>query len=65
MVQGADGRDHVMLLLKGDIEIPSDLRGLEYHSYHENVAEVTNRIQQFFGTHGVLCPANLNPRGCW
>ena len=51
---GRLGRDHLMLLVKGDIEIPSDLRGLEYYSYHENVAEVANRIQQFYDTHGVL-----------
>ena len=51
---GRLGRDHVMLLVNGDIEIPSDLHGLEYYGYHEKVAEVFDRIQQFFRTHGVL-----------
>jgi len=51
---GRLGRDHVMLLVKGDIEIPSDLRGLEYYSYRENVAEVADRIRQFYDTHRAL-----------
>lgn len=51
---GRLGRDHIMLLVKGDIEIPSDLRGLEYHRYRNNVAELTDRIQQFYKEHRAL-----------
>jgi hypothetical protein len=51
---GRLGRDHVMLLVKGDIEIPSDLRGLEYYNYRENVAELADRLRQFYETHRAL-----------
>jgi predicted nucleotide-binding protein len=50
---GRLGRDHIMLLVKGDIEIPTDLRGLEYYSYHESVAERMKEIRQFYRGHGV------------
>jgi Predicted nucleotide-binding protein containing TIR-like domain len=48
---GRWGRDHIMLLVKGDIEIPSDLRGLEYYTYRENVSEVSERIRKFYEDH--------------
>jgi predicted nucleotide-binding protein len=51
---GRLGRDHVMLLVKGDIEIPSDLRGLDYNNYRENVAELADRLRQFYETHRAL-----------
>jgi len=51
---GRLGRDHIMLLVKGDIEIPSDLRGLEYYRYRKNVAELADRIQQFYKEHRAL-----------
>jgi Predicted nucleotide-binding protein containing TIR-like domain len=51
---GRLGRDHIMLLVKGDIEIPSDLRGLEYYRYRNNVAELADRIQQFYKEHQAL-----------
>jgi predicted nucleotide-binding protein len=32
---GRLGRDKIMLLRKGNVDLPSDLQGLEYHSYRE------------------------------
>jgi predicted nucleotide-binding protein len=37
---GRWGRDHVLLLVKGDIEFSSDLRGLDYERYSENVSQL-------------------------
>jgi hypothetical protein len=51
---GRLGRDHLLLLVKGDIEIPSDLYGLEYFRYTENVAERSDRISQFYKAHKAL-----------
>jgi predicted nucleotide-binding protein len=44
---GRLGRDHVMLLVKGDIEFPSDLLGLEYYPYRANVSELSETIRRF------------------
>ena len=44
---GRLGRRRVLLLVAGDVEIPSDLDGIEYHSYQESVLELESRIQNF------------------
>lgn len=36
---GKIGRKKVCLLIKGDIEIPSDLRGVGYHRFHNSINE--------------------------
>jgi predicted nucleotide-binding protein len=44
---GRLGRNRVLLLVRGDVEIPSDLDGIEYHSYQQSVLELAPKIQSF------------------
>lgn len=44
---GRLGRNRVLLLVRGDVEIPSDLDGIEYHTYEKSVLELEARIQAF------------------
>jgi len=40
------GRDRMCVLLKGDIELPSDMHGIGYHRFHESVEEVFLKIKK-------------------
>lgn len=40
------GRDKMCVLLKGDIELPSDMHGIGYHRFHESVEEVFLKIKK-------------------
>jgi predicted nucleotide-binding protein len=42
---GRLGRRRVLLLVRGDVEIPSDLDGIEYHTYQRSVLEAELFIQ--------------------
>jgi len=44
---GRLGRSRVLLLVRGDVEIPSDLDGIVYHSYRQSVIELAPKIQSF------------------
>lgn len=44
---GRLGRDRVLMLVRGDIEIPSDLDGIEYYKYGTSVLEMKEPIQRF------------------
>jgi predicted nucleotide-binding protein len=44
---GRLGRHRVLLLVRGDVEIPSDLDGIEYHSYQSSVLEAESGIRRF------------------
>jgi predicted nucleotide-binding protein len=44
---GRLGRDRVMLLVKGELELPSDISSLRYHSYHASPAECAPDIADF------------------
>jgi predicted nucleotide-binding protein len=44
---GRLGRDRVLLLLKGELELPSDLTGLTYHSYSSSPDECEPAIGDF------------------
>jgi predicted nucleotide-binding protein len=44
---GRLGRDRVLLLLKGELELPSDLVGLSYHSYNLSPEECSDAIADF------------------
>jgi len=46
-IWGRLGRNKVVVLRKGDIELPSDLYGLEYYSYRESPLEVTESVRAF------------------
>jgi predicted nucleotide-binding protein len=50
---GRLGRGRVLLLVKGRVEIPSDLQGLEYYSFADKPTECSEKIRAFFKTHGV------------
>jgi Zn-dependent protease with chaperone function len=44
------GRRHCLLLVKGDIEIPSDLSGIEVHRYVKTPRECSEAIRDFVGS---------------
>jgi hypothetical protein len=44
---GALGRNRIMILCKGDIELPSDLEGIEVYRYNSKLLEKTKQIKQF------------------
>jgi hypothetical protein len=44
---GRLGRRRVLLLVRGDLEIPSDLDGIEYHTYQRSVLETEAPIRRF------------------
>jgi predicted nucleotide-binding protein len=46
-IWGRLGRNKVMVLCKGDLEIPSDLHGLEYYRYNSSPLEVTESVRAF------------------
>jgi len=47
---GRLGRDHVLLLVKGEVELPSDLAGLEYVSYRDSPDERQESVAAFIGS---------------
>jgi predicted nucleotide-binding protein len=44
---GRLGRHRVLLLVRGEVEIPSDLDGIEYHAYQRTVLEAEAGIRRF------------------
>jgi hypothetical protein len=44
---GRLGRKRIMLLHRGDVQVPSDLNGLEYYAYQSNPLEVSESIRKF------------------
>ena len=44
---GRFGRQRTLLVVKGDVEIPSNLGGLLYARYHKDVGEISEKIEQF------------------
>jgi predicted nucleotide-binding protein/Zn-dependent protease with chaperone function len=44
---GKLGRSKVLLLARGELELPSDLQGVELHSYREDPAECAEAILEF------------------
>ncbi|MBE1877166.1 TIR domain-containing protein [Myceligenerans pegani] len=44
---GRLGRSRLLLLVQGDVEVPSDLQGIEYHTYEGNLNECHGRIAAF------------------
>jgi hypothetical protein len=41
------GRNRVLLLVRGELEIPNDPDGIEYHSYKNSVLELDHIIESF------------------
>lgn len=46
-IWGRLGRDKLTLLCRGNIEVPSDLQGMEYYRYNDSPLEVTESIRAF------------------
>jgi hypothetical protein len=46
-VWGRLGRKRLLLLVRKDIEIPSDFSGIEYHRYQDDPSECVGEIQNF------------------
>jgi predicted nucleotide-binding protein len=42
---GKIGRKNVCILIKGDVEIPSDLKGIVYYRFNKNVKEVFSDVE--------------------
>jgi predicted nucleotide-binding protein len=45
---GRLGRGRILLLVKKELELPSDLQGVEYHRFEAKVEEVTEKIRDFY-----------------
>ncbi len=50
---GRLGRENVLLLVRKQVEIPSDFQGLEYYTFEEKVEERTEVIRDFYKAHGL------------
>jgi len=48
---GRLGRERVLLLVKKELELPSDLQGVEYHRFESKVEEVIEKIRDFFAVY--------------
>jgi hypothetical protein len=46
---GRLGRDRILVLSRGEIELPSDLSGIEYHEYQKNPVECADQLRSFMG----------------
>ena len=46
-IWGALGRDRILLITKRDVEVPSDLKGIEFYNYRNNPNEIFESIRQF------------------
>ena len=44
---GRLGRNRVLLLVRGDVEIPSDLDGIEYYQYDTSVLDLASHVRKF------------------
>jgi predicted nucleotide-binding protein len=51
---GRIGMSRVLLLVKGEVDIPSDLQGLEYHKYSNLPSECSEKIRDFYKEHGIF-----------
>lgn len=48
---GRLGRERILLLVKKELELPSDLQGVEYHRFEAKVEEMTEKIRDFYEAH--------------
>jgi predicted nucleotide-binding protein len=48
---GRLGRDRILLLVKEELELPSDLQGVEYHRFASKVEDVSEKVRDFFEAH--------------
>jgi predicted nucleotide-binding protein len=50
---GRLGRDHILLLIKDKVDIPSDLQGIEYYGFTSTPTECSEKIRSFYRAHRV------------
>jgi predicted nucleotide-binding protein len=48
---GRLGRDRILLLVKEQVEWPSDLEGVEFYRFRNGVEEVSEKVRDFFEAH--------------
>lgn len=53
------GRRRTLLLIKGEVEIPSDYHGLIYVNYKNKISEVSDKLNEFIKSLRTLPPDNL------
>ena len=46
---GRLGRDRIFVLSRGEIELPSDLSGIEFYQYDEDPTERAEKLRDFLG----------------
>jgi predicted nucleotide-binding protein len=46
-IWGKLGRNRCLLLTRGDIEIPSDLSGIDHHTFHQTPLECSEAVRSF------------------
>jgi predicted nucleotide-binding protein len=51
---GRLGRDRVLLLVKEELDLPSDLQGVEYYRFRAKVEDVSEKVRDFFEAHRAL-----------
>jgi len=51
---GRLGLGRVLLLVKDQVEMPTDLQGLEYYRFSKTPVECSEKIRDFYKVHGVL-----------
>jgi predicted nucleotide-binding protein len=59
---GRLGRERVLLLVKEELELPSDLQGVEFHRFRNRVEEVFEKVRDFFVAHGSVAVSNREDR---
>lgn len=60
MLLGKLGRSHTTILIKGEIEHPSDIHGIIYLSYKDHVNEIASRLYKRLGECGFqIDPAKI------
>ena len=48
---GRLGRDRILVLVQGKLELPSDLQGVEVYRFQSKVEEVSEKVRDFFEAH--------------
>ncbi|PSJ16210.1 TIR domain-containing protein [Nitrosomonas supralitoralis] len=59
MVMASLGRDRIVILKKGNLEMPSDVNGIIYLEFNEHVKEVVGKLAQRIQSSGIEIEDNL------
>ena len=58
MVMASLGRDRMLILKKGALEMPSDAAGIQYHEFNDHVKEIVPKLVQRLGQLGFEIDTN-------